>query len=605
MEQEGKKIPQGWASIDLGAITEKVETRSPNVDPEHEFSYIDIASIDNELKKITNPKQYQWKDAPSRAKQVVKANDIVFSTVRTYLMNVALVPSRLDGQVASTGFCVIRASEAICYKYLFYYTLSRQFVEALNELQRGTSYPAVRDKDIFAQQILLPPLAEQQRIVDKIEELFSDLDSGVESLKKAKQQLKVYRQAVLKWAFEGKLTAQWREEQQRQGKLESADTLLAQIKAEREQRYQKELEVWQAEVEAWEVSGQDGKKSRKPKKPKDLDPISSQELAELVSLPQSWQWERLGNLADIVGGVTKGRKLDDKSTISLPYLRVANVQDGYLDLEQIKHIDVLREDLEKYRLEYGDILYTEGGDRDKLGRGTIWKDEIENCIHQNHVFRARLFSDSINSSFIAYFSRTTLAKDYFFKRANQTVNLASINMTILSNFLVPISSPKEQIQILDEIESRLSICDQLGADIEANLKKSEVLRQSILKDAFEGQLVPQNPNDESASVLLERINQEKRKKNEESKEILKVRKKQSSKRRKREKMATLRDVLESTNSWMSAQELFRQCGIGDNSATDTIENLYLELRDFIKDGEVEVIRRDDEDWLRLVPMEEK
>lgn len=501
-------MPQGWASVDLGTITKKVETRSPDVDPECEFSYIDIASINNELKKITNPKRYQWKDAPSRAKQIVKADDIVFSTVRTYLMNIALVPAKLDGQVASTGFCVIRASEAICYKYLFYYTLSKKFIESLNELQRGTSYPAVRDKDIFAQQLLLPPLAEQQRIVDKIEELFSDLDSGINSLKTAQQQLKVYRQAVLKWAFEGKLTAQWREEQQRQGKLASADTLLAQIKAEREQRYQKELEAWQSEVEAWEAIGKEGKKPRKPKKLKDLDLIDSQELAELASLPQDWQWERLGNLADIVGGVTKGRKLDGRSTISLPYLRVANVQDGYLDLEQIKYIDVLREDLEKYRLEHGDILYTEGGDRDKLGRGTIWKDEIKDCIHQNHVFRARLISDSISNSFIAYFSRTTLAKDYFFKRAKQTVNLASINMTILSNFPVPLPSSQEQVQILEEIESRLSICDQLEADIEANLKKAEALRQSILKQAFAGKLVPQDPNDEPAAVLLERIRAE-------------------------------------------------------------------------------------------------
>jgi type I restriction enzyme S subunit len=436
----------------------------------------------------------------------VKSDDFIVSCSGT-IGKICRLPKNTRSGIINQALLRIRLIDNFLNPKLFLYLFRSYFFQELISVEtRGSAMKNIAGvKDLKLIPIKVPPAAEQERILDKIEELFSDLDSGINSLKTAQQQLKVYRQAVLKWAFEGKLTAQWREEQQRQGKLESADTLLAQIKAEREQRYQKEVEVWQAEVEAWEANGKEGKKPRKPKKPKDLDSIDPQELAELVSVPQGWQWERLGNLADIVGGVTKGRKLDGKLTISLPYLRVANVQDGYLDLDQIKYIDVLREDLEKYRLEYGDILYTEGGDRDKLGRGTIWKGEIDNCIHQNHVFRARLFSGSISNLFIAYFSRTTLAKDYFFKRAKQTVNLASINMTILSNFPVPIPSPQEQFQILEELEARLSICDQLETDIETNLQKAEALRQSILKQAFEGKLVPQDPNDEPASVLLERI----------------------------------------------------------------------------------------------------
>ncbi|GAB4338465.1 MAG: hypothetical protein OHK0047_28690 [Leptolyngbyaceae cyanobacterium] len=172
--------------------------------------------------------------------------------------------------------------------------------------------------------IPLPPLAEQHRIVDKIEELFSDLDDGIASLKKAQHQLKVYRQAVLKWAFEGKLTAQWREEQQRQGKLESAETLLEQIKAEREQRYQEALAQWQADVKAWEANGKVGKKPRKPKEARQFEPLDDSDLHDSIAFPKSWRWEKLGNIADIVGGVTKGRKLEGKETISLPYLSRVN-----------------------------------------------------------------------------------------------------------------------------------------------------------------------------------------------------------------------------------------------------------------------------------------
>jgi type I restriction enzyme S subunit len=117
---------------------------------------------------------------------------------------------------------------------------------------------------------------------------------------------------------------------------------------------------------------------------------------------------------------------------------VANVQDGYLDLRVIKTIEVLETDLEKYRLIFGDILYTEGGDRDKLGRGTIWKDEIEDCIHQNHIFRARPVSEEINSKYISFYSQTQSAKQYFLKNGKQTTNLASINITVLSNLPLPL-----------------------------------------------------------------------------------------------------------------------------------------------------------------------
>jgi type I restriction enzyme S subunit len=273
----------------------------------------------------------------------------------------------------------------------------------------------------------------------------------------------------------------------------------------------RQLEQWTAEVEEWEANGKPGKKPRKPRKPKEYPPLTEEELKELPELPEGWEISRLGNFADIIGGVTKGRKLEGKKTIELPYLRVANVQDGYLDLKVIKTIQVLPDDLEKYRLLEGDVLYTEGGDKDKLGRGTIWKNEIDNCIHQNHVFRARLFKELTLPSFIAYYSQTQEAKTYFFRNAKQTVNLASINMTVLCNLPVPIPPTEEQHQILEEIESRLSVCEQVEKTIEANLQKAEALRQSILKKAFEGKLVPQDPEEEPAGVLLERIRGEKEK----------------------------------------------------------------------------------------------
>ncbi|MGB3849893.1 MAG: restriction endonuclease subunit S [Tunicatimonas sp.] len=362
--------------------------------------------------------------------------------------------------------------------------------------------------------LLLPPLPEQRAIVAKIEQLFSELDNGIANLQAAKDKLAIYRQAVLKKAFEGELTQAWRAQQTN---LPTADQLLEQIKAEREAHYQQQLRTWQQSVIEWDAQGRKGKKPGKPKKGEEVEPISEEYLEKLPDIVSSWQWSNLMNIAELIGGVTKGRKLEGRALISLPYLRVANVQDGYLDLNQIKEIAVLPDDLKKYKLHKGDILYTEGGDKDKLGRGTIWNDEIKDCIHQNHIFRARLYLKGMSSKFVGYYSQTRTAKNYFFSKAKQTTNLASINLTVLSDLPIPICSIPEQTQIVQEIESRLSVCDKLGESIDDSLQKAEALRQSILKRAFAGRLLTeaelttcrQEPDWEPAEKLLQRIKGEK------------------------------------------------------------------------------------------------
>lgn len=204
-------LPEGWVWTRLGEIVSEIERGNPKDTPERDFIYLDIASIDNSQQKITNPKKYFGKNAPSRARQIVKSGDILFSTVRTYLKNIAIVNDIYDGQIASTGFCVIRPYDLINQRLIFYLVQTDFFLNPLTQIQRGTSYPAVRDSDVFAQFIPIPPLSEQHRLVAKVEELFTKLDAGVKSLEKTKAQLKRYRQAVLKYAFEGKLTEEWRE----------------------------------------------------------------------------------------------------------------------------------------------------------------------------------------------------------------------------------------------------------------------------------------------------------------------------------------------------------------------------------------------------------
>ena len=198
--------------------------------------------------------------------------------------------------------------------------------------------------------------------------------------------------------------------------------------------------------------------------------------------------KKLSEISDITGGITKGRDLKQAETIYLPYLRVANVQNGFLDLTEIKEIELKVDEKEKYLLKKGDVLYTEGGDRDKLGRGTVWNEEIPDCVHQNHVFRARVDKSIAIPEYVAYWSMGSYARTYFFRKGKQTVNLASINKTVLSNLELPIPDLGTQEKVLAEIESRLSVCDSIEHTVDTALQQAEAMRQSILKQAFEGRL---------------------------------------------------------------------------------------------------------------------
>ena len=143
----------------------------------------------------------------------------------------------------------------------------------------------------------------------------------------------------------------------------------------------------------------------------------------------------LGDIAEIRSGITLGRPLTGK-TVSLPYLRVANVQDGYLDLSIIKEVSLLESEVDKWKLKFGDLLLTEGGDLDKLGRGTIWRGQIKNCIHQNHIFRLRVNTNEFYPEFLAAVIGSPTGKTYFQAASKQTTNLASINQRQLKAFPV-------------------------------------------------------------------------------------------------------------------------------------------------------------------------
>ena len=235
-----------------------------------------------------------------------------------------------------------------------------------------------------------------------------------------------------------------------------------------------------------------------------LDALRRSAAAELFDRPD-WAWSTLGEIADLRGGVTKDAKREaDPDYVEYPYLRVANVQRGFLDLSAVTTIRADRRKAEKLVLQPGDILFNEGGDRDKLGRGWVWEGQIENCIHQNHVFRARLTNGGFDPYFISMHANTW-GQRWFERHGKQTTNLASINLATLKTFPVPAPSLKDQQAVVAELRSITRSEERLRTDLERAEHHSRTLRRSILSRAFSGQLVPQDRNDEPASVLLERI----------------------------------------------------------------------------------------------------
>ena len=220
---------------------------------------------------------------------------------------------------------------------------------------------------------------------------------------------------------------------------------------------------------------------------RDAHTLYSAVLKEIFFNEASTTWPRieLGEVGDVVAGVTLGRKKNGKATRPIPYLRVANVKDGHLDLSDVSTIEATEAEIERLLLQPGDILLTEGGDPDKLGRGTFWNGELEECIHQNHIFRVRFPSESYLPEFIAAQIGSTYGKDYFFAHAKKTTGIATINQKVLKSF--PVLSPTIEVQkgVMATLNSQLVEIKMIIQSATKQLNDINLLPQKILAQAFE------------------------------------------------------------------------------------------------------------------------
>lgn len=505
INEEALEVSLNWIDVQLAEISEVVTGNTPSTkDKENYGSYLPFIKPPQLLNSVISDSDVSLSEKGIKTARVLPENSILVSCIG----NLGKTAINKVEVASNQQINAIVPSTKLNPKFIFYQTQSTKFLHQLEENSSATTIPIVNKSKFEKLEISLCPINEQNRIVDKIETLFSEVDAGIENLTLAKRQLEQYRQSLLKHAFEGKLTAKWREEYaEKYGKsLPNADELLEQIQTARQDYYDQQIADWEQAVKDWEEQGKEGAKPRKPSKLYSVTDIDNME--NLPTLPDGWRFHRLADIAEVGSGmsVSKNRKVDNP--IEVNYLRVANVQRGYLDLDEIKTMIIDKFTFDRYKLLEGDILFNEGGDRDKLGRGWIWKNEVDNCITQNHVFRASTHIKNIaHSEFISHWGNT-FGRDYFERTGKQTTNLASINKTVLSSFPVPYPSIEEQSLIVKLLNEKTSEVDNLVAELELQLKKATLLKNSILHKAFQGKLVPQDPNDPPASELLAQIKAE-------------------------------------------------------------------------------------------------
>jgi len=453
----------------------------------------------------------------------------------------------------------------------FHYYLAQSVINELYQNAHGSGMVHVTRGIFEATEVPLPPLPEQHRIVAAIEQQFTRLDNAVASLQSARVRAKQYRASLLKAAVEGELTKEWRATHPTK---ETGAQLLARILAERRTRWEEEQLVKMREKG---ITPRDDKWKQVYKEPQRPD------VEQLPELPEGWCWAAVEQIGDsteqvvLTGpfGSTLGR--EDFRNEGIPLLTIGCLTEQGLSLEKAFYISEGKaSELERYRVKTDDILFSRMA---SVGRADLVPKELEGAVINYHLMRLRLSNSAIEPHYFISFIRGAKTVTDYIREVNHGVTRDGINTNQLLNLPIAIPPLAEQEQIVAEVEAKLSNIAQMEVTIENNLKRAEHERQSILREAFAGRLVPQDPEDEPASVLLERISEE-RKKREETEKIAKVSRKRiqmESTKKRRAGKAGLYSTLVEARRPLSPDDLFKGAGLKVDEQPESVEAFYEEL----------------------------
>jgi type I restriction enzyme, S subunit len=507
-DSEKTDLPVGWVKSPLSTLVSKLVDGSHNPPAKQSTGFpmlsavnINNNSISYSTYRLITEEAFLQEDRRTR----IAAGDVLLTIVGA--IGRSAVVSELHEKFTMQRSVAVITPIFINSKFLMYQFESPNTAQYFKDNARGTAQKGIYLNSLGQTEILIPPLPEQKRIVAKIEELLSELDKGIESFKTAREQLKVYRQALLKHAFEGKLTAAWREANNNIGcvgaKQGSSASPAFDLCSKQDQSQNQKTEQKPKSGEADEALASPLQNHNQSKRRKPLSPLAAEELAELPELPDGWGWVKLGTACSesILGKMLDKEK--NKGTLK-PYLRNINVRWSTFDLHNLLEMRFEDSEEDRYCLADGDLVICEGGEP---GRCAVWRNKfgieirIQKALHRVR-FTSSILPDYVQKYFELYSANNKIEK-YF-----TGTTIKHLTGDGLSKIPLPICSAREQLEIMSILESKLSEIDNLDQTITTALQQSEALRQSILKKAFSGQLVPQDPNDEPAAELLARIKAE-------------------------------------------------------------------------------------------------
>lgn len=427
-------IPESWMWVRLRSI---VFNRGQET-PTETFCYIDIGSIDNKRQLLNaNETLIEPKDAPSRARKLVERGDILYSTVRPYLHNMCIVDREFSRKpIASTGFAALACYNGLYNKYLFYYLLAPAFDSYANDTEnaKGVAYPAINDDRLYHAIVALPPLAEQKRIVAKIEELLPLIDRYEQAWTKLEAFNKRFpadmQKSLLQLAIQGKLVDQRPQEG-------TGEDLYRQIQAEKQSLI----------------------RSGKLKKDKPLPPISNDELP--FDIPESWKWIKLGTVASVLGGkrIPAGRRLTNENTGHI-YIRVSDMKNGSVHTSNLLYVPSdIYPSISRYIINKEDVYITVAG---TIGAVGTVPPELDGANLTENA--DRLVFSNIDQAWLVRCLQSSLVQNQI---AGATTKVGQPKLAIMriQELIIPLPPLAEQKRIVAKLESLLPLCDKLKGAI--------------------------------------------------------------------------------------------------------------------------------------------